>query len=57
MAKHLIESGDPEVIKIGEKIKTFQAMEDFDTILESLLEFNEKFDLGLVPKDGDGRGL
>ena len=44
LAKQFLESGDPEVIKIGEQIRNFTGVEDFETILTSLVEFNQKYE-------------
>ena len=44
LAKQLLESNDPDIVKIGEKIQNFAGMEDFEGIITSLMEFNQKYD-------------
>lgn len=44
LVKQLIDSGEPEYIKIGEKIKSYDGIEDIEGILSSLIEIQENFE-------------
>ena len=51
LAKQLIESGDPEFVKLGKKIQNFTTMEEFDEIMASLMEFQQKYDMEKIMGD------